>query len=126
GLAHADCDRIDINAPAALGGTLDLTLTNGYVPPNAMSFTILTATSLSGIYAVEHLPPHFHLEYFPTGIRAVYCAADFNSDGALDFFDYDEFVVAFEAGSLEADFDADGTVDFFDYDNFVVAFEEGC
>ena len=26
------------------------------------------------------------------------CTADFNCDGALGFFDYDAFVVAFEAG----------------------------
>ncbi|MEK6700874.1 MAG: immunoglobulin domain-containing protein [Planctomycetota bacterium] len=58
--------------------------------------------------------------------RLVLCPADFNCDGALDFFDYDEFVVAFESGDLHADFDADGTVDFFDYDAFVVAFEAGC
>ncbi len=55
------------------------------------------------------------------------CAADFNCDGFLDFFDYDEFVTAFETGGgLEADFNRDGFVDFFDYDDFVLAFETGC
>ncbi|MEK6702336.1 MAG: hypothetical protein AABZ53_08740 [Planctomycetota bacterium] len=54
------------------------------------------------------------------------CGADFNCDGATDFFDYDDFVVAFEAGDLSSDFDRDGTSDFFDYDAFVVAFETGC
>ncbi|MEK6701105.1 MAG: hypothetical protein AABZ53_02505, partial [Planctomycetota bacterium] len=54
------------------------------------------------------------------------CPGDFNHDGAADFFDYDDFVVAFEAGAANADFDADGTVDFFDYDAFVVAFETPC
>jgi hypothetical protein len=55
------------------------------------------------------------------------CAADFNCDGFIDFFDYDEFVTAFETGGgLEADFNRDGFVDFFDYDGFVLAFETGC
>ncbi len=54
------------------------------------------------------------------------CPADFNCDGATDFFDYDDFVVAFETGDSSADFDHDGTVDFFDYDAFVVAFETPC
>lgn len=54
------------------------------------------------------------------------CAADFNCDGATDFFDYDDFVIAFEAGDPSADFDRDGTSDFFDYDAFVVSFETGC
>ncbi len=54
------------------------------------------------------------------------CPADFNCDGALDFFDYDDFVAAFEAGQPSADFNKDTAVDFFDYDDFVVAFEAGC
>ena len=59
-----------------------------------------------------------------------YCAADFNNDGALDFFDYDDFVLCFEGlncpPGISADFNDDGAVDFFDYDDFVVAFETGC
>ncbi|MEK6701314.1 MAG: hypothetical protein AABZ53_03560, partial [Planctomycetota bacterium] len=55
------------------------------------------------------------------------CAADFDGDGTVDFFDYDAFVVCFETeGCTAADFDADGTVDFFDYDAFVIAFETPC
>ncbi len=54
------------------------------------------------------------------------CAADTNCDGFLDFFDYNAFVLAFEAGGLEADFNGDGFLDFFDYDSFVTAFEAGC
>ena len=61
-----------------------------------------------------------------SGDVEVLCPADFNGDGAPDFFDYDEFVMAFEAGTPFADYDGDGTVDFFDYDAFVVAFEVGC
>ncbi|MEK6702004.1 MAG: hypothetical protein AABZ53_07065 [Planctomycetota bacterium] len=58
------------------------------------------------------------------------CAADFDGDGTVDFFDYDSFVVCFEGGACPpgttADFDGDGTVDFFDYDAFVMAFEAPC
>ncbi|XVJ58870.1 MAG: hypothetical protein HEQ23_05500 [Tepidisphaera sp.] len=54
------------------------------------------------------------------------CAADFNRDGFLDFFDYDAFVLAFETGGVGADFNGDGFVDFFDYDAFVLSFELGC
>ncbi len=55
------------------------------------------------------------------------CPPDFNRDEFLDFFDYDDFVLAFETGGgLEADFNRDGFVDFFDYDDFVLAFETGC
>jgi hypothetical protein len=57
------------------------------------------------------------------------CQADFNGDGFLDFFDYDDFVSCFEGAGTpgcDADFNGDGFVDFFDYDDFVAAFEQGC
>jgi predicted outer membrane repeat protein len=60
------------------------------------------------------------------------CPADFNGDGFLDFFDYDDFVACFEGvvcpgnDPNAADFNNDGFVDFFDYDDFVLAFEVGC
>lgn len=58
------------------------------------------------------------------------CSSDFNCDGAIDFFDFDDFVVCFEGiacpPGITADFDHDGTVDFFDYDGFISAFESPC
>jgi hypothetical protein len=58
------------------------------------------------------------------------CPADWNLDGFLDFFDYDEFVRCFETADCgwrgSADFNEDGFADFFDYDAFVEAFENGC
>jgi hypothetical protein len=60
------------------------------------------------------------IEYLPA------CTADFNGDGFLDFFDFDDFVTAFQSGLPRADFNSDGFVDFFDFDDFVTAFENGC
>lgn len=58
------------------------------------------------------------------------CPADFNGDGFLDFFDYDDYVFCFETGTCppgrSADFNGDDFVDFFDYDEFVFGFETGC
>lgn len=54
------------------------------------------------------------------------CFADFNSDGAVDFFDYLDFVGAFDTEAPGADFNADGAVDFFDYLDFVTAYNIGC
>ncbi len=58
------------------------------------------------------------------------CAADFNGDGFVDFFDFDDFVACFEGGACptgrSADFNGDGFADFFDYDDYVAAFEAGC
>ncbi len=54
------------------------------------------------------------------------CAADFNCDGTVDFFDYLDFVDAFSSLEDNADFNGDSIVDFFDYLDFVDAFSVGC
>jgi hypothetical protein len=54
------------------------------------------------------------------------CFADFNLDGFLDFFDYDDFGWAYETGDMRADFNRDGFLDFFDYDGFKEVYEAGC
>jgi hypothetical protein len=65
------------------------------------------------------------------------CAADFNGDGIVDFFDMLDFVDAFSRYgddatfsnqwklSGQADINGDGVVDFFDYLDFVNAFSAG-
>jgi hypothetical protein len=60
------------------------------------------------------------------GISEAACPGDFNQDGALDFFDYLDFVQAFSAGTGDADVNHDNVVDFFDYLDFVAAFAMGC
>ncbi len=54
------------------------------------------------------------------------CAADFDGDGTVDFFDYLDFVDAFSSNLPAADFNNDATIDFFDYLDFVDAFSSGC
>lgn len=59
-------------------------------------------------------------------IEGSICRADFNQDGVADFFDYLDFVAAFDADDESADFDRNMQVDFFDYLDFVAAFAVGC
>lgn len=54
------------------------------------------------------------------------CMSDFNCDGFLDFFDYQEFVDAFDRGDMMADVNMDEFVDFFDFLDFSAAFDNGC
>jgi len=49
--------------------------------------------------------------------------ADFNRDGFIDGFDYDDFVGSFEQAALGSDVTGDGFVDAFDYDLFIGLFE---
>lgn len=50
------------------------------------------------------------------------CAANFNGDCAIDFFDYLDFVSAFADNDPIADFNNDEVIDFFDYLDFVDAY----
>jgi|CXWL01.1.fsa_nt_gi hypothetical protein len=97
----------------ATGGAYELSSTAGQ--PDAG--TIFTP----GRYMIEG-------GFWNTGLLP--CPADFNGDGSVDFFDYDDFVTCFEGGACppgrSADFNGDGSVDFFDYDDFVIAFETPC
>lgn len=54
------------------------------------------------------------------------CAADFNGDTVLDFFDYLDFVAALAANEPSSDFNGDTVIDFIDYLDFVAAFAGGC
>lgn len=54
------------------------------------------------------------------------CAADFNADTVVDFFDYLDFVALFSDNAPNADFNADTVIDFFDYLDFVASFSAGC
>lgn len=66
----------------------------------------------------------------PQGGGVPVCAADFNLDGFLDFFDYAAFVSCYEGRTCpsgrDADYTMDAFVDFFDYAEFVRDFEAGC
>jgi len=102
--------------------------TNGLVRPGfagtgPYSLAVNGATEASG----ELGPYSNHWYSFRIGPA---CPADFNADGFVDGFDYDDFVACFEGASCPsgttADFNGDGFADGFDYDDFVTAFEAGC
>jgi hypothetical protein len=126
-------DRLVVTSTAALGGTLRLSFLGG-IPQNT-PLTILTAASRTGTFASVQAPGGVTavVDYLPTSVVVTLtCAgrADFNGDGFIDFFDYDDFVLCYEGGGCppgsNPDINQDGFVDFFDYDDFVVAFEAGC
>lgn len=52
--------------------------------------------------------------------------ADFNADGATDFFDYLDFVGALDVNDPTADYNGDTQIDFFDYLDFVSDFSRSC
>ncbi len=88
-------------------------LPDGYLPASPGGYTRLEAYLHSLHIVRSDAPPPI-------------CAADFNCDDTVDFFDYLDFVDAFSSNSPAADFNADGVIDFFDYLDFVDAFSMGC
>jgi hypothetical protein len=117
GGAQVACsDDSDACGEFALQSSLTFSATSGtsYVVVIGSYLTIAEGPGNVSISCVPVVPP---------------CPADFNGDGFLDFFDYDDYVACFEgagAPGCDADFNGDGFVDFFDYDDFVAAFEVGC
>ncbi len=132
-------DLLAIQGTGSLNGTIAITRPTGFIPALGQGFTILTtsANGRSGTFSAIDSSDFWHVVYLHNaavivfdGLGAPDCPADFDGDGALDFFDYDAFVVCYEGGfcppGKTGDFDGDGGVDFFDYDAYVAAFEAGC
>lgn len=89
------------------------------------TLTILSVTdSTAGTFRCIVTNPCGSTISQPADVAA--CIADFNCDAFVDFFDFDDFVLAFDAGDPRADVNADQFLDFFDFDDFVRVFEAGC
>jgi hypothetical protein len=127
GTASNQFDRIACSQFVTLDGELVLEPIHGYIPANGDRLAFITTPrTITDQFATLSAPRGWHLEYSSTQVEAVFCAADFNSDGVIDFFDYLDFVAAFSANDPDADFNFDTTIDFFDYLDFVAAFSSGC
>ncbi|MFO0831018.1 MAG: hypothetical protein U0637_04140 [Phycisphaerales bacterium] len=99
-------DRIEAG-PVTLGGTLDVSLIDGYVPQQCHEFTILTYTSRSGAWSNIIQPPGASVGVRYEATRAVLffnsvgCDdIDYNNDGLFpDTSDIDDFLSVFSGGS---------------------------
>jgi hypothetical protein len=128
--------RWQAEVPANSGTYVDLADTsNAIFSISGAQTTSLTIAPLPGQRLPTVLQTRYRLKStnacgVSTSLPAMLtlCSADVNCDGFLDFFDYDDFVAAFESGSPPevADFNGDGFADFFDLDDFVASFELGC
>jgi T5SS/PEP-CTERM-associated repeat protein len=123
-------DVFTVNGAVVLAPGSRVNFNLGFVPNAPFRRTFLNSTSRSGLFSIATFPPvplgRMRIDYTPTGADLVYCAADYNGDLTVDFFDYLDFVADFDSESPFADFNHDGTVDFFDYLDFVAQFDAGC
>ena len=89
-------DVLDIAGTTTLGGMLDVTLINGFMPAAGDSFDILDWKSASGAFNVLNLPALRGLEwdisgFYTEGVLAVVAPGlpgDYNADGSVDAADY--------------------------------------
>ncbi len=136
-------------SPAGIEGgwltsaSVELQVAQNWVPvPVALSEPLDALRPFQIIDFVLHVPVHatgIRLFGLPGGANRFFtcaeldafrlhgvCAADFNGDDEVDFFDYLDFVDDFSANEPAADFNGDTLIDFFDYLDFVDAFSSGC
>ena len=133
GSSATDFDRIT-GVFLAVDGTLRLRLADGYIPAGGEEFDVVDVSTRAGVFAIVDCDRfangtnRFAVEYLPgkVRVRAKLCPADYDGDGFITGIDFDEFVVAFEAGNALADVDGDGFVTGIDFDEFVRALELGC
>jgi RHS repeat-associated protein len=111
---------IDRDLTSAWGTNADGTLeTRLYFAQNWRADTSVVLSSSGAILRSS--------KYTAYGKRVEVDAGDYNRDGFVDSFDYDDFMACYEdsicVGSRTADVTRDGFVDFFDYDAFVEAYD---
>ncbi|MFM9997260.1 MAG: hypothetical protein ACKVU4_15835 [Phycisphaerales bacterium] len=139
GLApETEHDAVTITGGAALGGTLDLSLVNGFVPALGQSFAVLTATGeVTGTFAAVNQPA---APPMPTGLKLVpvytengvsvrveaTCYPDCNADAALTVADFGCFQTKFVIGDPYADCSGDGNLTVADFGCFQTRFVVGC
>jgi hypothetical protein len=114
--------QLDFTLPANLEfhqRLIDLAIPHVFFNPPGVAHDALGLFNAIG----EANWPFYHAVFGPP--RGA-CPADFNHDGFVDFFDFDDFASAFARGLSSADFNADGFIDFFDFDDFTAAFDAGC
>jgi T5SS/PEP-CTERM-associated repeat protein len=130
GEAFEQRDRMVVNDVMTIDGTVTIRIPPSFRPVNGFSASFVAADAIVGGIDRVEIPPGWSLFRTVQNLGVTFCAPDFNSDGFVDFFDYDGFVACFEgvfcAPDATADFNGDGFVDFFDYDDFVRTFEQGC
>ncbi len=126
--AGVDYDQLVVNGSAALGGTLNVSLVNGYNPASGQ-FVIVQGGTVSGGFVAENLPAGFAISYeadrVVVSIGGV-CVADFNGDGSVNTQDFLAYLGAWSSGNLTADMNGDGTVNTLDFIAFLNIWSAGC
>ncbi|MDP6633292.1 MAG: autotransporter-associated beta strand repeat-containing protein [Phycisphaerae bacterium] len=125
-IAGGQYDRLDVAGDLNLGGTLQISLINGFIPADGDTFDILNFGALNGTTfdSIELLGTaaaiswNFSALYTTGQISADGTApviGDTDSDDDVDTDDYNTLIAAFGAFDPNADFNNDGRTDLADF-----------
>jgi hypothetical protein len=82
-------DQVIVDGGIALGGSIDVSLVDGFTPSLGQTFEILTATDgISGTFESQILPAGFQWSVAYGSVAGLGLAGDFNGDGSVDAADY--------------------------------------
>lgn len=119
-------DHLDFGGQLTLGGTLNVSLINGFQPAAGQSFDLLdfNAASLSGAFSAISLPTLASglmwnaSQLTTTGLVSVALAGDYNNNGVVDAADYVAYrhSLGSTGTGLAADGNANGVIDAGDFD----------
>ena len=119
-------DHLNIGGQLTIGGTLNVSLINGFHPAAGQSFDLLDfdVASLSGAFSAINLPTlasglMWNASQLTTsGLVSVALAGDYNNDGSVDAADYTVYrdLLGSAGTGLAADGNANGVIDAGDYD----------
>jgi len=131
GVSPGQFDTITVSGAATLGGDLNISRIDGFVPDTCAVFTVLSAGSVQGAFDSVNGDAGngrvWRAVYSNNKVEAIVtCYADMQPDCALDLFDFLAFVNLFNAQDPVADCTHDGSFDLFDFLCFVNAFNQGC
>ncbi len=130
-LAGTVSARIDVGGTTVLAGELQVSQTLPAALPVGTTFTLLTATSISGSFGSTLLPAlnagqRFSVDYSPNSVMLrVVRTGDFNGDGVVAVADIFAFLSAWFAQSPVSDFDGNGITDVADIFAFLSAWFAG-
>src|SRR5207249_4586199 len=74
--AGSQYDQVNVSGTASLGGTLNVSLINGFGPSVPQTFSILAAPSVTGSFATTNLPsldgvPAFSVQTTSTNVKLI-------------------------------------------------------
>ena len=125
-------DQISGASDLALDGTIELRLQGGYEPAIGDRFTIIDASTVTGVFATTNTPligTHLFRVIENAGdVEALWtCLGDVNLDGALTPTDFTAWINAFNSGDVEVgDQNLDGLLTPTDFTAWIINFNAGC